>query len=165
MAISNKKKAVAVAAILAGSIGLVSIGSSAVFTDTVTATSSVKTGTAKLRIEDYNGWTITPGTDGHKATLPQQVFFDKSTMTYRTPIITVHNDGDIDLPFEATVTPTGIEGLTARMERVGGSAGDGQPHVPAQGYVQYQVVLSATDLSNDVSGQTANVVFSLTGTA
>ncbi|MGX1547350.1 hypothetical protein [Streptomyces adustus] len=165
MAISNKTKAIAAAAIMAGSIGLVSIGSSAVFTDTVTATSSVKTGTAKLRIEDYNGWTITPESDGHKATLPQGVFFDKSTMTYRTPIITIHNDGDIDLPFEVKVTPTGIAGLTATPERVGGSAGDGKPHVPAGGYVQYQVVLEANDLKNDVSGQTANVVFSLVGTA
>jgi predicted ribosomally synthesized peptide with SipW-like signal peptide len=161
MAISNKTKAIAAAAILAGSIGLVSMGSSALFTDTVTAQASVKAGTAKLRIQ-ADGWTV--GDGGHTATLNHVEFLDSSTKTITTSIINVFNDGDVDLSVNPQVAGSGELGLQVSLERVGGT-GDGRPDLAAGNYVQYKVIIKATNLGNEVSGKTEKVTFSLDGSA
>ncbi|MGW2824243.1 hypothetical protein ACWC24_25085 [Streptomyces sp. NPDC001443] len=62
MAISNKKKAVAAAAIAAGSIALIGAGAGASFTDTVTAQTDVRAGHADLNIVKTEG--ITAAYDG-----------------------------------------------------------------------------------------------------
>ncbi|MET8134301.1 hypothetical protein ABZV24_20510 [Streptomyces sp. NPDC005251] len=161
MAISNKKKAIAAAAILAGSLGLVSMGSSAVFTDTVTGQASVKAGTARLRIQ-ADGWTVT---GNHTATLNHVEFLDSSTKTITTSIINVFNDGDVNLDVTPKVETGGDDlGLQVSYERVGGT-GDGRPDLAAGNYVQYVVTIKANNLGNEVSGKTENITFSVSGTA
>ncbi|MFE2304042.1 hypothetical protein ACFXAW_38290 [Streptomyces sp. NPDC059445] len=165
MAISNKKKAVAVAAILAGSIGLVSIGSSAVFTDTVTAESTVKAGTAKISIQ-ADGWAI--GDDGHSATLEKPLLITSSTQDIAVPLnnsnLTVWNHGDIPVKFDASVARTGDLDVKVSLERTGGDT-DGSDTVAPGQYVQYRVVIKATNLGNESSGKTAKVTFRVDATA
>jgi predicted ribosomally synthesized peptide with SipW-like signal peptide len=165
MAISNKKKAVAVAAILAGSIGLVSIGSSAVFTDTVTAESTVKAGTAKIAIE-ADGWTITD--NGHAATLDEPLLIKSSTDEIDVPLdnsnLTVWNRGDIPVAFAPSVARTGDLDVQVSFVRTGGDT-DGSDTVAPGHYVQYRVVIKATNLGNESSGKTAKVTFRVNATA
>ncbi|WP_037626093.1 hypothetical protein [Streptomyces aureus] len=165
MAISNKKKAVAVAAILAGSIGLVSIGSGAVFTDTVTAESTVKAGTARIAIQ-ADGWTI--GDHGHTATLAEPLLITSSTQEIAVPLnssnLTVWNHGDIPVTFDASVARSGDLDVQVSLERTGGDTGGSDTVAPGQ-YVQYRVVVKATNLGNESSGKSAKVTFKVDATA
>ncbi|MFD7880484.1 hypothetical protein ACFV5G_41560 [Streptomyces sp. NPDC059766] len=165
MAISNKTKAIAAAAILAGSIGLVSIGSSALFTDTVTAESTFKAGTAKIEIQ-ADGWTISD--NGHTATLANTQLIKTSTAELAVPLnnsnLTVWNKGDIPVTFAPTVERTGDLDLDVSYVRTGGDNGGGNEVQPGQ-YVQYRVVVKATNLGNESSGKTAQVTFKVNASA
>ncbi|MGW2824242.1 SipW-dependent-type signal peptide-containing protein [Streptomyces sp. NPDC001443] len=168
MAISDKTKAISAAAILAGSIGLVSIGSSALFTDTVTAESTFKAGTADIQIQADSPWEVSA--DRQKATLGGTQLIKSSAAEITVPLndsnLTVWNKGDIPVTFAPTAEATGDLKIDVSFVRTGGDNGGGNVVQPGQ-YVQYRVTVGNKDkpLGNDASGKTAQVTFKVNATA
>ncbi|MFF3452677.1 SipW-dependent-type signal peptide-containing protein [Streptomyces sp. NPDC002667] len=179
MAISNKKKALAAAAIAVGSLALIGAGAGASFNDSVTAKTHVTAGKVDLTVEnDGNGWSTINNEAAH-FTLPVLDNSDQGH-AFETGVLRVHNAGTIaatvanhylapviltDGTAEGTDFGNRLDAKAYLVDGNGNYVGDSVKVGAGQDFYVKVVVTNKYELQNADSGKTASVQLSFTGTA